>query len=37
MIIERSLHPDWLSNTYLVADESGGKAVAIDAGGPSGR
>ena len=36
MIIERSLHPDWLSNTYLVGDEPGGKAVAIDAGGPSG-
>ena len=35
MIIERSLHPDWLSNTYLVGDEPGGKAVAIDAGGPS--
>lgn len=35
MIIERSLHPEWLSNTYLVADEPGGKAVAIDAGGPS--
>ena len=36
MIIERSMHPDWLSNTYLVADEEGGTAVAIDAGGPSG-
>ena len=36
MIIERSLHPDWLSNTYLVGDEPGGRAVAIDAGGPSG-
>ena len=35
MIIERSMHPDWLSNTYLVADEEGGSAVAIDAGGPS--
>ena len=35
MIIERSLHPEWLSNTYLVADEPGGKAVVIDAGGPS--
>ena len=23
MIIERSMHPDWLSNTYLVADERG--------------
>jgi hydroxyacylglutathione hydrolase len=36
MIIERSMHPDWLSNTYLVADEEGGTAVVIDAGGPSG-
>ena len=25
---------DWLSNTYLVADELGGHAVMIDAGGP---
>ena len=24
----------WLSNTYLVADEPGGHAVMIDAGGP---
>ena len=24
MIIERSMHADWLSNTYLVADEEGG-------------
>ena len=36
MIIERSLHPDWLSNTYLVADGEDGTAVVIDAGGPSG-
>jgi hydroxyacylglutathione hydrolase len=36
MIIERSMHPDWLSNTYLVADREGGTAVVIDAGGPSG-
>jgi hydroxyacylglutathione hydrolase len=36
MIIERSMHPDWLSNTYLVADVEGGTAVVIDAGGPSG-
>jgi hydroxyacylglutathione hydrolase len=35
MIIERSMHPDWLSNTYLVADEEGGTGVVIDAGGPS--
>lgn len=34
MIIERSEHPDWLSNTFLVIDEPGGTAVLIDAGGP---
>ena len=34
MIIERSMHEDWLSNTYLVADELGAHAVMIDAGGP---
>ena len=35
MIIERSMHPDWLSNAYLVADEPGGHGVIIDSGGPS--
>jgi glyoxylase-like metal-dependent hydrolase (beta-lactamase superfamily II) len=35
VIIERSMHPEWLSNTYLVADEEGGAALVIDAGGPS--
>jgi hydroxyacylglutathione hydrolase len=35
VIIERSMQDDWLSNTYLVADEEGGTAVLIDAGGPS--
>jgi hydroxyacylglutathione hydrolase len=34
MIIERSMNEDWLSNTYLVADELGSQAVLIDAGGP---
>ncbi|CAB4865050.1 unannotated protein [freshwater metagenome] len=34
MITERSEHPDWLSNTWLVVDEPGGTAVLIDAGGP---
>src|SRR5919201_4782901 len=29
------MHPDWLSNAYLVADEPGGTAVIIDSGGPS--
>jgi len=34
VIIERSMHDQWLSNTYLVADEQGSQAVMIDAGGP---
>jgi hydroxyacylglutathione hydrolase len=34
MITERSMNEQWLSNTYLVADEPGGHAVMIDAGGP---
>jgi hydroxyacylglutathione hydrolase len=34
MIVERSMHPDWLSNTYLVAAGSGGDGFLIDAGGP---
>jgi len=34
VIIERSMNDDWLSNTYLVADEEGGSALVIDAGGP---
>ena len=29
------MHPDWLSNAYLVADRAGGDAVIIDSGGPS--
>jgi hydroxyacylglutathione hydrolase len=34
VIIERSMNPEWLSNSYLVGDESGGTGVIIDAGGP---
>jgi glyoxylase-like metal-dependent hydrolase (beta-lactamase superfamily II) len=34
MIVERSMHDQWLSNTYVVADELGGSAVMVDAGGP---
>jgi glyoxylase-like metal-dependent hydrolase (beta-lactamase superfamily II) len=34
VIVERSMNPQWLSNTYLVADELGSEAVMIDAGGP---
>jgi glyoxylase-like metal-dependent hydrolase (beta-lactamase superfamily II) len=35
VIVERSMHPDWLSNAYLVADEPGGRAVIVDSGGPA--
>src|SRR5581483_4623271 len=34
VIVERSMDDSWLSNTYVVADEPGGHAVMIDAGGP---
>ncbi|MCL2430684.1 MAG: MBL fold metallo-hydrolase [Alphaproteobacteria bacterium] len=34
MIVERSLHPQFVSNTYLVADGEGGPGFLVDAGGP---
>lgn len=34
VIVERSLSPGWLSNTYLVAAGDGQPAALIDAGGP---
>jgi hydroxyacylglutathione hydrolase len=34
MIVERSTHPKFVSNTYLVADGVGGPAFFVDAGGP---
>ena len=34
MIVERSCNPQFVSNTYLVADGDGGPAFFIDAGGP---
>jgi hydroxyacylglutathione hydrolase len=36
MIVEHSSHPQFVSNTYLVADGNGGPAFFIDAGGPIG-
>jgi glyoxylase-like metal-dependent hydrolase (beta-lactamase superfamily II) len=36
MLVESSSHPQFLSNTYLVADGQGGPAFFIDAGGPVG-
>jgi hydroxyacylglutathione hydrolase len=34
VVVERSMHPSWLSNAYLVADEPGGAAVFVDSGAP---
>jgi hydroxyacylglutathione hydrolase len=34
VLIERSMDPGWLSNAYLLADETGGTAVFVDAGAP---
>ena len=34
MIVERSMHPSWLSNAFVLADEAGGTAVFVDSGAP---
>ncbi len=34
LILEKSMSPNWLSNTWLVGDRPGGHAVLIDTGGP---
>jgi hydroxyacylglutathione hydrolase len=34
VLIERSMHSEWLSNAYLVADEPGGAALFVDSGAP---
>jgi hydroxyacylglutathione hydrolase len=34
VLIDRSMDPGWLSNAYLVADETGGAAVFVDSGAP---
>jgi hydroxyacylglutathione hydrolase len=36
VIVERAMHPQFLSNTYLVCDGEGGPAFFVDAGGPVG-
>jgi glyoxylase-like metal-dependent hydrolase (beta-lactamase superfamily II) len=35
MILERVCHPQWLSNTWLVAGREGGEGILVDAGGPA--
>ena len=32
MLVERSMHPDWLSNAFVVADAEGGTALFVDSG-----
>jgi hydroxyacylglutathione hydrolase len=32
VLVERSMHPQWLSNAYLLADGPGGTAVFVDSG-----
>jgi len=34
VIVERSMHPDWLSNAYLIGDREGGTGVFVDSGAP---
>jgi hydroxyacylglutathione hydrolase len=34
MVVERSMHPAWLSNAYLLADEGSRNAVFVDSGAP---
>ena len=34
MLVMRSMHPAWLSNAYLVADEDSGAALFVDSGAP---
>jgi glyoxylase-like metal-dependent hydrolase (beta-lactamase superfamily II) len=32
VLIERSMHPDWLSNSFAIADKEGGAALFVDSG-----
>ena len=32
MLIEKSMHPDWLSNSFVIADREGGTALFVDSG-----
>lgn len=34
MLLARSMHPEWLSNAYVIGDEPGGVAVFVDSGAP---
>ncbi|MHB8468904.1 MAG: MBL fold metallo-hydrolase [Gaiellaceae bacterium] len=32
MLVERSMHPEWLSNAFVIADGEGGTALFVDSG-----
>ena len=32
MLVERNIHPEWLSNAYVVAERQGGAALFVDSG-----
>jgi hydroxyacylglutathione hydrolase len=32
VLVERSIHPDWLSNAFAIADREGGTALFVDSG-----
>src|SRR5438128_1269287 len=32
VLVERSMHPEWLSNAFVVADAEGGTALFVDSG-----
>jgi hydroxyacylglutathione hydrolase len=32
VLIEKSIHPDWLSNAFVIADREGGTALFVDSG-----
>ena len=34
MLVERSIHPQYLSNAYVVAEQAGGAALFVDSGAP---
>jgi hydroxyacylglutathione hydrolase len=34
VLVEKSMHPEWLSNAFLVADVEGGTALFVDSGAP---
>jgi glyoxylase-like metal-dependent hydrolase (beta-lactamase superfamily II) len=32
VLVEKSMHPEWLSNAFVIADREGGTALFVDSG-----